>query len=153
MNVKLRVAFSDFLAYVHGCSKSEEYARRELKEAAQNLYLLTLNVQVARARKDRLRAILLHQHLSGELDSLIAQNSDASAQKNNAEISLGRSTLKCQEGGVGLKEYMCVQVGHHRNIAKTIEKWQRSGWRLHTYQVAGPYMGEINHYLLFEKGE
>jgi hypothetical protein len=24
-------------------------------------------------------------------------------------------------------------------------------WRLYTYQATGPYMGEINHYLLFER--
>jgi hypothetical protein len=56
-------------------------------------------------------------------------------------------------GDVKLKEYVCVQVGHHKDIGKTIEEWQKNGWRLHKYQATGPYMGEINHYLLFEKGE
>jgi len=52
-----------------------------------------------------------------------------------------------------LKEWACVQVVHHKNIGKTIEEWQKNGWRFHTYQATGPYMAEINHYLLFEKGE
>jgi hypothetical protein len=53
---------------------------------------------------------------------------------------------------VELKEYICVQVGHHKNIGKTIEKYQRNGWRLHTYQAQGsPTL--VNHYLLFERGE
>jgi len=51
-----------------------------------------------------------------------------------------------------LKEYICVQVGHHKNIGKTIEEWQRKGWRLHTYQAQGtPTL--VNHYLLLERGE
>jgi len=56
---------------------------------------------------------------------------------------------------VKLKEYECVQVGHHKDIGKTIEEWQKKGWRLHTYACAGPYLagGPVNHYLLFEKGE
>ena len=50
-----------------------------------------------------------------------------------------------------MKEYVCVQVGHHKNIGRTVEERQKNGWRLHTYQATGPYMGEINHYLLFER--
>ena len=49
-----------------------------------------------------------------------------------------------------MKEYECVQVRHHKDIAVTIEEWQRKGWRLHTYQAAGDTTA-INHYLLFEK--
>lgn len=56
-------------------------------------------------------------------------------------------------GEVRLKEWECVQVGHHKNGGKTVEEWQKNGWRLHTYQATGPYMGEINNYLLFERGE
>jgi len=52
---------------------------------------------------------------------------------------------------VKLKEWECVQVGHHKKIGKAIEEYEREGWSLHTYQATGPYMGEINHYLLFEK--
>jgi hypothetical protein len=54
-----------------------------------------------------------------------------------------------------LKEYECVEVSHHRDIGKSIEKWQRNGWRLHTYVCAGNAnmaMGTV-HYLLFERGE
>ena len=53
---------------------------------------------------------------------------------------------------VKLKEYECVQVGHHKDIGKTIDEWQEKGWRLHTYQAAG-YGGDVKHYLLFQKGE
>jgi hypothetical protein len=51
-----------------------------------------------------------------------------------------------------LKEYECVQVGHHKDIGKTIEEWQKKGWRLHAYQAAG-FGTDVKHYLLFEKGE
>jgi hypothetical protein len=47
---------------------------------------------------------------------------------------------------------MCVQVGHHKNVVQTIEEWQKTGWRLHTYQATG-YGDYVKHYLLFEKGE
>jgi hypothetical protein len=51
-----------------------------------------------------------------------------------------------------MKEWECIQVGHHKNIGKRIEEKQRTGWCLHTYQAQGtPTM--VNHYLLFEKGE
>jgi len=60
--------------------------------------------------------------------------------------------LKCYEGDVDLKEYMCVEVKHHKNVGKTIGESQRNGWRLHTYQVTGRDIW-INHYLLFERGE
>jgi hypothetical protein len=51
---------------------------------------------------------------------------------------------------VKLKEWKCVQVGHHKKIAKVIEVYQKNGWRLHTYQAMGtPTIA--NHYLLFER--
>jgi hypothetical protein len=49
-----------------------------------------------------------------------------------------------------MKEYECVQVRHHKDVAATIEERQRKGWRLHTYQAAGDTTA-INHYLLLEK--
>jgi hypothetical protein len=55
-----------------------------------------------------------------------------------------------------LKEYECVEVKHHKDVGKTIEEWQKKGWRLHTYQTAGDVgltTSFANHYLLFEKGE
>jgi len=58
-------------------------------------------------------------------------------------------------GEVELKEWKCVQVGHHKNVGETIEKWRKNGWHLHTYVCAGNAnmtMGTV-HYLLFEKGE
>jgi hypothetical protein len=58
----------------------------------------------------------------------------------------------CLRGGDYLKEWECVQVSHHKDIGKTIEEWQRKGWRLHTYQATGSPTA-VNHYLLFEKGE
>jgi len=69
----------------------------------------------------------------------------------------GRLVLKFTEGDVELKEYMCVEVKHHKDISRTIEEYQGKGWRLHTYQAAGmgaePMAYNVNHYLLFEKGE
>lgn len=50
-----------------------------------------------------------------------------------------------------MKEYKCVQVGHHENVGGVIEEYQRKGWDLHTYQATG-YGTSINHYLLFERG-
>ena len=60
------------------------------------------------------------------------------------------------EGGEQLKEWKCVLVGHHDNIGKVIEEWEKAGWRLHTYQAAGDVGAAtafVNHYLLFEKSE
>ena len=54
-----------------------------------------------------------------------------------------------------MKEWRCVQVGHHKDVGETIEEWQRNGWNLHTYVCAGNAtlaMGTV-HYLLFKKGE
>ena len=54
-----------------------------------------------------------------------------------------------------MKEWKCVLVGHHDNVGKVIEEWEKAGWRLHAYACAGNAtvtMG-TNHYLLFEKGE
>ena len=55
-----------------------------------------------------------------------------------------------------MKQYECVQVNNHKDVGETIEKWQKNGWRLHTYQTAGmgagPMSFTVNHYLLFEKG-
>ena len=51
-----------------------------------------------------------------------------------------------------MKEFICVQVDDHRNVAGTIAKWQKEGWRLHTYQATGRDIW-IKHYLLFEKGK
>jgi len=55
-----------------------------------------------------------------------------------------------------LKEWECVEVKHHKDIAKAIEEHEEKGWRLHTYQTAGlgagPMSYMVRHYLLFEKG-
>ncbi len=51
-----------------------------------------------------------------------------------------------------MNEYICVQVDNHKDVGKTIAKWQTNGWRLHTYQATGRDIW-IKHYLLFEKGE
>jgi len=51
---------------------------------------------------------------------------------------------------IRLKEWECVQVGHHKRIAGIIEEYQKNGWCLHTYQAMGtPTIA--NHYLLFER--
>ncbi|MCZ2856539.1 MAG: hypothetical protein O2U62_05555 [Candidatus Bathyarchaeota archaeon] len=53
-----------------------------------------------------------------------------------------------------MKEWMCVQVKHHNDVANAIERFQKNGWRLHTYSCVGIGIGaDVNHYLLFEKGE
>ncbi len=49
-----------------------------------------------------------------------------------------------------MKDWKCVEVGHHRRIAEEIRDYQREGWTLHTYIAAGN-PGAIIHYLLFEK--
>ncbi len=54
-----------------------------------------------------------------------------------------------------LKEWKCILVGHHDNVGKAIEEWEKAGWQLHTYQAAGDVgmtTAFVNHYLLFEKG-
>jgi len=56
------------------------------------------------------------------------------------------------EGEFQLKEWECVELTHHKDISKTIEKWQKNGWNLHSYQATGRDIW-IKHYLLFEKGE
>jgi len=53
---------------------------------------------------------------------------------------------------IELKEYECVQVGHHKDVGNTIEEWQKKGWRLHAYQATGRDV-MITHYLLFERGD
>ena len=73
------------------------------------------------------------------------------------ETFLWAGFLKCYQGEDKLKEWKCVEVKHHKDIGKTIEERQKNGWRLHTYQTAGmgagPMAYNVNHYLLFEKGE
>ena len=49
-----------------------------------------------------------------------------------------------------MKEYICVQVDHHKEIGKVIEEYQKKGWHLHTYQATGQAT-LVNHYLLFER--
>ena len=51
-----------------------------------------------------------------------------------------------------MKEWECVQVDHHKNVGKTIEEWQKNGWRFHTYQTTGQ-AAFVYHYILFERGE
>jgi len=50
-----------------------------------------------------------------------------------------------------MKEYLCVQVDHHKKIAKVTQEYIMQGWSLHTYQATGQ-AAMITHYLLFEKG-
>ena len=51
-----------------------------------------------------------------------------------------------------MKEWKCVQVGHHDSIGKVIEEHEKAGWHLHTYACAGNATIDLgtNHYLLFE---
>ena len=49
-----------------------------------------------------------------------------------------------------MKEWECIQLGHHKDIGRIIEKMEMDGWKLHTYQAQGtPTL--VNHYLLFER--
>jgi hypothetical protein len=55
-----------------------------------------------------------------------------------------------------LKEWKCVLVGHHNDIGKAIEEWEKVGWSLHTYQATGTVGAAaafVNHYLLFVRGK
>jgi len=65
---------------------------------------------------------------------------------------MSRGHSRCFKGDVELKEWECVQLVHHKDVGKTIEEYQRKGWRLHTYQATG-YGMDVKHYLLFERGE
>jgi len=52
-----------------------------------------------------------------------------------------------------LKKWGGVAVGHHKDLGKVIEDWEKAGWNLHTYTAAQMRPGlEIINYLLFEKG-
>jgi hypothetical protein len=51
-----------------------------------------------------------------------------------------------------LKDYECVEVKNHEDVGKTIEQWQKNGWRLHTYTCAQYGIGgDVHHHLLLEK--
>jgi len=50
-----------------------------------------------------------------------------------------------------MKEYVCIQVNHHKDIAKVIQEHLMDGWHLHTYQATGQ-AAMTKHYLLFERG-
>ena len=64
-------------------------------------------------------------------------------------MSISISIMKGVQGT--MKEYECVQVNHHKEIAKTIKEYLMNGWHLHTYQATG--LGTtVTHYLLFERG-
>ena len=53
---------------------------------------------------------------------------------------------------VRLKEWDCIKVGNHKDVAKTIEEWQKKGWDLHTFScVQYGIGGDATHYLLFER--
>ena len=66
------------------------------------------------------------------------------------EVFIDELILKCSEGDDELKDWKCVKVGHHMDVAEEIKDYQKEGWRLHTYQAAG---ASPAHFLLFEKGE
>jgi hypothetical protein len=75
---------------------------------------------------------------------------------NRALAYSERASYHMDNGGDGkLKKYECVEVKHHKDVAKTIEEWEGNGWRLHSYQTAGmgagPTWYAVNHYLLFER--
>lgn len=51
-----------------------------------------------------------------------------------------------------MKEWLCLKVNHHEEVAETVDAQQLLGWILHTYTTAyfaGAIRPEVNHYLLF----
>ena len=53
-----------------------------------------------------------------------------------------------------MKEWECVYVDSYKNVGKTIENMEKNGWRLHTYWPINVGRGtDVDHYLLFERGE
>jgi hypothetical protein len=51
------------------------------------------------------------------------------------------------------KDGECVAVGHHKDVGKAIEEWEKAFLSLNTYTAAQTRPGlEIIHYLLFERG-
>ena len=72
------------------------------------------------------------------------------------KVSWNIVSSRCAEEVMGkLKEWRCVLVGHHNDVGKVIEEWEKAGWHLHTYQATGDVgmtTAFVNHYLLFEKG-
>jgi hypothetical protein len=60
-----------------------------------------------------------------------------------------------ERGEVNMKKYECVLINHHDKIADTIDRYQKQGWHLHTYQatLSDALTSSVNHYLLFEKGD
>jgi hypothetical protein len=48
-----------------------------------------------------------------------------------------------------MKEWKCVQVKHHEDVAETIQEHEEAGWILHTYNTAQLDDAVIRHYLLF----
>lgn len=49
-----------------------------------------------------------------------------------------------------MKQYECVEVGHHKNIGQTCTEFISKGWRLNAYQATG-WGADVKHYLLFER--
>jgi hypothetical protein len=63
--------------------------------------------------------------------------------------------IKFPEVAFKMSKYECVQVNHHKEVGPIIEKYQKNGWQLHTYQATGAdsMSSRVNHYLLFEKDD
>jgi len=52
-----------------------------------------------------------------------------------------------------MKEYECIEVDHHKKVAKKIQEYLMNGWQLHTYQTTTRgTIPIVTHYLLFERG-
>ena len=58
--------------------------------------------------------------------------------------------LKKWKWCMDLKEWKCVQVGHHNDVGNTVEEMEKDGCNLHTYTCSQWGSAEIRHYLLFE---
>ena len=52
-----------------------------------------------------------------------------------------------------MKEWECIELGHYKDIGRTIMEWEKNGWKLHAYQAqrTPALVNPEYHYLLFER--
>ena len=53
-----------------------------------------------------------------------------------------------------MRQWKCIQVNHHDEVAVKITEFEEKGWELDTYNVCSiAGTGTVKHYLLFLKEE
>ena len=81
------------------------------------------NVQNARKKVGgRGRFVLAENQLDRSIDVLRKSYSRTESKELIRIMETEKGVI------VKLKEYECVQVGHHKDIGKTIVEWQKNGW-------------------------